>query len=261
MNTPFICDDKDRLIAFLYGEADRDDAAAIEAHLAGCAACAADLAAFSDVRRDLRHWEPPEAELGFRMVQETAPPRRWWRPAVWFPVAAAAVLVLAAAATIANLEVKYGQDGVSVRTGWRAPASASPGDDPPAAPIGSEEAAATPGVSAEEVTAALAALEARLRGELTPSSAAAPTRQAAAPVVERGELLQSVRALIEESERRQQRELALRLAQVVQDFDAQRRADLVRIENGFGQIEGLTEEEAARQRRLLNYLVRTSQRP
>ena len=65
--------------------------------------------------------------------------------------------------------------------------------------------------------------------------------------------------LIEASERRQQRELAFRLAQAMQDVDTQRRSDLVRIENGLGQIEGLTVQEGARQSRLINYLMRTSQ--
>ena len=45
----------------------------------------------------------------------------------------------------------------------------------------------------------------------------------------------------------------------MQDVDTQRRSDLVRIENGLGQIEGLTVQEGARQSRLINYLMRTSQ--
>ncbi len=65
--------------------------------------------------------------------------------------------------------------------------------------------------------------------------------------------------LIEASERRQQRELAFRLAQAMQDVDTQRRSDLARIETGLGQIEGLTVQEGARQSRLINYLMRTSQ--
>ena len=57
-----------------------------------------------------------------------------------------------------------------------------------------------------------------------------------------------------------ERELALRVSQVTTDVESQRRADLVRIEQNMGQIEGLTGAEAARQRELLNYLVRVSQR-
>jgi hypothetical protein len=72
-------------------------------------------------------------------------------------------------------------------------------------------------------------------------------------------LLARVRTLIEESEQRQQRELALRTAQVVRDFDSQRRVDLAQIQRNFGQIEGLTGAEAREQREMLNYLMRVSE--
>jgi ABC-type sugar transport system ATPase subunit len=107
--------------------------------------------------------------------------------------------------------------------------------------------------------AALAESERRLRAEFAERPQPQPaglTRSGA----DGAEVLRQVRALIEESERRQQRELALRVAQMTQDVEAQRRADLVRIEQNMGQIEGVTGAEAARQRELLNYLVRVSQR-
>ena len=69
-----------------------------------------------------------------------------------------------------------------------------------------------------------------------------------------------MRQLIAESEQRQQNQLALRTAQVVRDFDTQRRADLTQIQNSFGQIEGLTGAEVKEQRQMLNYLMRVSQR-
>jgi hypothetical protein len=68
-----------------------------------------------------------------------------------------------------------------------------------------------------------------------------------------------VKALIDESESRQQRELALRLADVVRDFDTQRQADMLRVDENFGQLEGQTGVEVARQRELLNSLVKVSQ--
>ena len=70
-----------------------------------------------------------------------------------------------------------------------------------------------------------------------------------------------MRSLIQESERRQQQELALRLAQFSRDLDLQRRADLVRIDQGIGQLEGRTGAEVARQREMLNYIVRAGLRP
>jgi hypothetical protein len=73
------------------------------------------------------------------------------------------------------------------------------------------------------------------------------------------ELLARVRTLIEESERRQQRELAWRTAQIMRDVDSQRLADLTQIQNSFGQIEGLTGAEVREQRQMLNYLIRASE--
>ena len=61
-------------------------------------------------------------------------------------------------------------------------------------------------------------------------------------------LLQRVRAMIDQSEQRQQRELALRLSQVTREVDTQHQADLLRIQQDFGHQQEATME----------YLVRTS---
>ena len=63
----------------------------------------------------------------------------------------------------------------------------------------------------------------RLRHALVPTSM--PTEQ----------LLQRVRSMIDQSEQRQQRELALRLSQVTSEVDTQHQADLLRIQQNFGQ--------------------------
>ena len=67
-----------------------------------------------------------------------------------------------------------------------------------------------------------------------------------------------MRGLLDESERRQQRELALRVAEVLRDVNAQRAADLVRIDRSLGIVQNNTGVEVAKQRELLNYLVRAS---
>src|SRR5690606_3259651 len=109
-------------------------------------------AGFQAVRADLRAWEPPDADLRFRIVQDE-PDRRargWYRIPGWFPSAAAAVLVLAAAAGIARLEVRQGPDGWQVRTGWGAAIQAGPqaaGPAPTPAPVASAPA----GMSEAEV--------------------------------------------------------------------------------------------------------------
>jgi hypothetical protein len=157
----------------------------------------------------------------------------------------------------ASVEVEYGSGAVTIRTGWARPAASSAART--AAP-----AAVPAGLTESDLEAALAALEGKLRAEMVATATrdaapAAPVRLQAA-TVDRGELLRQVEDLVEASERRQQRELAFRLAQVVQDVDAQRRTDMLRIETGLGQIEGVTGQEVARQRQLINYLMQARDR-
>lgn len=104
----------------------------------------------------------------------------------------------------------------------------------------------------------LAKLAAQLRGEFQVwRDAGRPT---IAPVSSRtsdAELLRRVQAMIDESEIRQQRNLALRVEELSRDFNLQRQADLVEIQRGFGR----TEAEVQRARELVNYLMRVSQQP
>lgn len=75
---------------------------------------------------------------------------------------------------------------------------------------------------------------------------AQPAAQNVSPV-DTEALLQRVRAMIDQSETRQQRELALRLSQVAGEVDTQHQADLLRIQQNFGQ-----------QQEMMDYIVRTS---
>jgi hypothetical protein len=109
----------------------------------------------------------------------------------------------------------------------------------------------------------LQALEARLRNELAARPASrAPSTAASVPTVavDDAAILRRVSALIGQSEERQQRELALRLTQVVRDVDQQRRTDWMRISQGFGRLEDLTGAGVMQQREMMNYLMRVSQR-
>jgi anti-sigma factor RsiW len=233
---------KEALVALLYDELDGRERADIEAHLASCAACRQEASALRALRLELPAWTPPERELGFAIVDRTARSERVTRSAWALPawgLAAAAALVLAAGAAIANLEVSYGADGFRVRTGWSR-------SQPETA------AAAVAPTQSHEWRAELAGLERRLRAEL----GAGPVRTvSSAPRPDSEDVLRRVQTLIDQSEARQQRELALRLAQVLNDFDRQRQTDLVRIQQGFGQLERST----AVDRELLNQFVRVSQ--
>lgn len=268
MNRTELCADKSLLVAYLYGECDDGARRMVEEHLATCAACAAEVVELRATRTALSEWEVPERALGFRIVSEQreapveAPtPVRVRRSVTlpWWLQTAAAVLLFAAAAGVAQVEVRYGPDGIVVRTGWstkvEVPSSASTSASAPAdAPWRRD----------------LTALEQQLRSDLSASSPARATAVAASSTsqdsAERGlgagsedALLRRVQALISQSEQKQQRELALRLADVVRDVDVQRRADQVRVQQTFGQLEGQTGVAVQQNRELLNYLVRVSQ--
>ena len=136
-------------------------------------------------------------------------------------------------------------------------------DSQPADAVASAPAAVVAsGVAPEVATSSdLAALEQRLRAEMAQvrTGAASPGAVATAQAPSDAQMLARVRALIEESEQRQQRDLAFRTQQVMRDFDNQRRADLATIQRTFGQMEGQTGAEVRDQREMLNYLMRVSQ--
>jgi Putative zinc-finger len=255
MTKRFACEDKDQLVGWLYGETSDEDRAGLEAHIAMCAACAGELDALRRVRVSLSAWQPPDADLGFRIVREpVTQPRRWWQVPAWASAAMAAALLLAVGAALSQVQLEYGNGTVVVRTAWSDRARGESAAAPAIVPASASVAGAN--LSADEVRAAMADLEKRLRAEMATSR---PTPQAtpvaAGARVDRGDLLRRVETLIAASEQRQQRELALRLSQVMRDVETQRRADLVRIEQGMGEIEGLTGREAER---MINYLMRTS---
>jgi hypothetical protein len=262
---------EEAIVEFVYDEMATADRAAFEVHLAACALCRDEISGVRGVQEQLASWEPPApgvltdtkpAESG-RVLQ--VPASRWGRlrDVPMWARAAAAVVAVGVASGAANLDLRYDADGLSVRTGWTrgAPAAVT------AAPI------------TDAWRADLAASEERLRAELrrvADSKVAAAEPAAArmtvaggdavgASVSERAGLdrdaLARVRALVTDSERRQQRELALRVAEVFRDVQAQRQSDLVKIDRSLGLLQNSTGIEVARQRELINSLaVRVSQR-
>jgi len=254
MSQTFHCGENTALVGYVYDECDLLERAAIDAHVAMCAACAAELAALQSTRTSLSSWVPPEAGLGFQIVgptdevgsRQSAPARdlgvvnRPWygRPVPAWAQAAAAALLFAAGLSL------------GVARGIM-PTTTAPGAS------GVEPASGAPSAAS---AVELQALERRLREEMARiQPSVAGVREASAPAVSEEQLLARVRTLIEESERRQQRELALRTAQVMRDVDSQRQVDLAQIQRSFGQIEGLTGAEVREQRQMLNYLIRASE--
>ena len=111
------------LIAYLYDDITSNERASFEAHLTTCARCRDELDELRSVRQQLTRWAPPLHGVGSRESVVGRPEsgvgsRRSWREIpVWAQVAAA-MLVLGISAGVANLNVHYGSDGVTIRTGW-----------------------------------------------------------------------------------------------------------------------------------------------
>lgn len=254
MSETFRCEDKETLVAYLYGEIDLNGRREVERHLRTCSACVRESDALRGVRETLAAWAPPEADLGFAITQKPASVLRSTRWATlrtlpaWMQVAAA-ILVMAAGAALANVQVQYNSDGFVLRTGWMAPA-----------PTGAPAVARTE-ASDESWRPALAALEQTLRRDLTQvreSTVAAPAARVD-NTVDTAALMRKVEALVAASESRQREEYGLRLATAQRDFNTQRAADLVRIQERMGMLQRGTISTEANQREMMNILRRVAQ--
>ncbi len=256
MSQIFECGDNAALVTYLYDECEPAERRAIETHLAICPVCAAEIATLSSTSLQLAAWTPPALDVNFRVVAEqrastVVRPARWWQQPMpaWAQAAAAAVIFGAGL----SLGVVGGvTSGRSVVPAPAAAASALTEAAPPANVASRDD---------------LESLTQRLRAEMSNMRAvpvsASTASSSSSPSVSgsESELLSRVRALIEESEQRQRRELALRTAEVVRDIDVQRQSDFTRIQRVFGQFEGTAGAEIQQQRQDLNNLIRVSQRP
>ena len=254
MMTEPLCNYPDRdeyLIAYLYDDIDSAERTAFGSHLSACRQCQNDLSALRGVRTALGTWAPPEpafsaletrAASGASRIPSLEPrvasrePRapRWWHDVPAWAQVAAALFVLGVSATMANLDVRYDKTGLTIRTGWSRLQPATPAAPANAAPWRAE----------------FAALQNQLRAEMKASQAAvtAASSPAAQAAMSDAEFRRRVRALLDGSEKKQQTELAFRLAEFQNDINAQRQADLTRTNEKLGFIQRDTYGELLKQR-------------
>jgi hypothetical protein len=196
-------------------------------------------------------WLPPEVELDFKIVKRSdAPasnvlrPARWWSTVPGWAQAAAAVLVVAAGAGIANVQVKSGPDGFVVSTGWMQAATAVA-----SVPIAQPS---------EDWKPALVALEQQLRSEIKSTrDPAPPVSTASARGTNDEATVRRVQQLIADAEQRHNREIATRLIEFQRDMTMQRRADMQNI----SRVVGSYDEQLLRQRQYMNNMIRVSNPP
>jgi hypothetical protein len=260
--------DKERLVSYLYDDLGDAERTTFERHLRECADCRDELNALRGVRADLISWSPPQPDFGFRVVREPKvvpmPPRTWrawYTPAAG--LAAAAVLVLAAASAIARVEIHKGPDGVTVRTGWAsasAPENDRRFDETASRAQSSRGDILLPSSVAAEVDASMIAmLDRRLRALEVASRDSGPVRNASMTGMRAqtsdAEIIRRVREMLAQSETKHQGELALRIAQVLRDVEAQRVEDLRRIQQGLRNVEATVSANEAGHRELTNLIL------
>jgi hypothetical protein len=138
--TPRGCGRGDEVVAYLYGEATREEAGLFRRHLEACAVCREELAALGGVREGLAAWRAEalgtvpalnieEALAPSTRALSSAPRKRSARAALreffslsppWLRAGAfAATLAVCAllALTLARAEVRLGSDGLAFRAG------------------------------------------------------------------------------------------------------------------------------------------------
>jgi hypothetical protein len=248
-----MCDRQEQLIGFLYNELGPADTHAFRQHLDACGECRDELSDLRATRGQIAAWTPPEPDLGFHLVRGAAaapapPPARVFGISPAWGLAAAAILVMAIGAAIANLEVRVGSgEGLVIRTGWgRTLAS------------GAATQSADTGVQPVDWKQQAQQLDQRLREieQVLARDRAGSVQNAAASGMSEEDVLQRVRDVVGRSETRQQRMLAAGLAGITRDFNAQRRIDLAAIDQGFMRLQNTSGAEARQARELVQKMNR-----
>jgi len=149
--------------------------------------------------------------------------------------------VLAIGAAVANLDVRYGSDGLVVRTGW------------------THGEASQAGITPVDWKAQAEQLDRRLRDLEQARSQQSVVRTASASDLSDAELLQRMRDIAGQSETRVQRVTGARLTELMHEVDAQRRLDLTTIDQRMTRLQNsssLTKDIV--QRLSASALVRTA---
>jgi hypothetical protein len=258
MSEVFRCDDKDTLVAYLYGEVEPDVRREVERHLRTCAACSRESEGLQSVRQHLQSWRAPEPDLDFEVVRRSSAaiqsatvlrPSRWAvlrEVPAWAQVAAAALFV-GVGLGVANVQVRSTSDGVIVTTGWTQPAS------PAASPIAARDQAA----DTAEWRRELVSLEQTLRSEMAAQREREPVRIAATESrtdarAETAALMRRVEDMMEASENRLRQELATKLVQANHSWTMQRATDLAQFQRTFNGLQNRTLAVQVNQQEITN---------
>lgn len=232
---------EEALIAYLYEDMAPSARTVFESHVANCSTCRRELAGLGGVRARLAEWVPPERTDRRAPIGALAVSRRprflaaMHELPMWMQVAAA-LLFVGVSAGAANLDIEHSAEGFSIHTGWSRTAAS--------VPVPARQEPVLTAVSEPLASKAdLAVIEHQLRDEIAEARAATPA------------LARQVRALVADSERKQENELALRMATLSRDLSAQRQADFARMDRNLGLLSSATGQEVRRQTEMYRTLL------
>src|SRR5688572_29257801 len=112
-----MCDQREKLLGYVYDEGDAAERAEVQQHLDQCPDCRAEIAGLRSVRSDLLAWEVPAHAPVWRPFV-AAPVVPWWRqvPAWTLAAAAGVVLLLGATGSVVAQAVMPGRQVATTAT-------------------------------------------------------------------------------------------------------------------------------------------------
>jgi len=207
-----MCDEREKLIGYLYDEVDANERRDVETHLSNCETCREELSAFRGVRQDLLAFEVPPHESVWKPFV-TARPQPVWRQVPAWSLAAAAAIVFAVGGAGG-----FAGRALAARSEAPVQVAAIPVAQPTVQPV---SAASLEDLRA--IQARLVELEASLeRAASGRAVTAAPVSMSASSDAA---VLSKVEQLIRESEGRVSKGTMQRVMSIIEDFGNQRKVD------------------------------------
>jgi hypothetical protein len=175
-----MCDERERLIGYVYDECDAGERRLVEAHLEACETCREEIGGLRGVRTDLLAWDVPDHGSVWTPFVKARPTPSWRELPAWGLAAAASLMLLAGAA------------GGAVTMAFTAPVPAQV--SAPAA-AGTADLAVIERRINDNLRSEISALDARVR--------LVSAHQTPAPAVDEARLVQQIADLVGQSEQRQ----------------------------------------------------------
>src|SRR5437868_9956348 len=95
---PAMCDERERLIGYVYDECEPAEKRLVEAHLQTCETCREEISGLRGVRNDLLAWDVPDHGSVWTPFVKARPTPSWREIPMWSLAAAAAVVLMVGAA-------------------------------------------------------------------------------------------------------------------------------------------------------------------